>query len=777
MKNLRIFAALFLTFGSLLIAQPAFASEYQQAQADLAIAQQEVIDAEEALISASAEVVSASEDVAAAQADVDASAQGGTLVETFGTGQRTLDGPRYLVGQSTEVNNTDNHGYSYVSSLVNGTYASGGQIKAFFPTDTLYIKTRNTSTTYFSMVTGALNGSFTAMVKYTDGTLGEMFVPNGVSTETQADNYTMVVEHSAPEGKFIEGILIPAFEDYYALDNLTFVSETYDAGLVEILENKQAAYDEAVLTETLAQARYDLAVSEVARLTQLVIDLTPSLDAPSNLVVTLTEAGVDLTWDAPATNSSEVEVERYAIFWSTTNFTENGWAWAHDQPAISIPLDVLNSTGGLGNEFQFKIRADNDSQAVYSDWSNVVSLVVDAPAQDIWWTSQWDEGTEVTVVAEEGYVFETVQAWYGTPTNTCGLDVSSVLEELLVGESSATFNADNQLFTDPCPGWGKVLRFDATLALAPVDTVSESPTVSPSPEPSPSEPSAPVEPEPVQPAPSPAPAPAPLPTQIPSPEPTPEPEPVQPEPEPEPTPEPEPEPTPEPEPIVSEPEPTPEPEPSPTPETTEPPLVKEEPTPAPKPEPTATPAPEPTKESVPTPTPTPSPSQPAPSPTAEPKPETSPEPKPTPQEPVPSTPQEVTSDTPIENVIAVIENVVPTSLTEEQAQVLVSVALATFETAEPGSEEYEQALDLLLVAAQQDDIVLDESLAAVPLLGDVAGAAVEAFNAIGNAGADMSPQVREQSEKVVVASVIVANIAITATSAATSAAAVAARRP
>lgn len=137
----------------------------------------------------------------------------------------------------------------------------------------------------------------------------------------------------------------------------------------------------------------------------------------------------------------------------------------------------------------------------------------------------------------------------------------------------------------------------------------------------------------------------------------------------------------------------------------------------------------------------------------------------------------MTSDTPIENVIAVIENVVPTSLTEEQAQVLVSVALATFETAEPGSEEYEQALDLLLVAAQQDDIVLDESLAAVPLLGDVAGAAVEAFNAIGNAGADMSPQVREQSEKVVVASVIVANIAITATSAATSAAAVAARRP
>jgi hypothetical protein len=137
----------------------------------------------------------------------------------------------------------------------------------------------------------------------------------------------------------------------------------------------------------------------------------------------------------------------------------------------------------------------------------------------------------------------------------------------------------------------------------------------------------------------------------------------------------------------------------------------------------------------------------------------------------------VTLDTPIADVAAVIENVVPTSLTEEQAEVLVSVALATFETAEQGSEEYEAALDLLLVAAQQDDIVVDEELAAVPVIGAAAVAVTEAFNALGNAGADMSPEVREDSEKVVIASVIVANIAITATSAATSAAAVAARRP
>ncbi len=124
-----------------------------------------------------------------------------------------------------------------------------------------------------------------------------------------------------------------------------------------------------------------------------------------------------------------------------------------------------------------------------------------------------------------------------------------------------------------------------------------------------------------------------------------------------------------------------------------------------------------------------------------------------------------------------IANVEPTTLTETQVAELKEAALATFETAQPGSEEYEAALDALLIAAQADDIVLDEELAAIPLIGNVAGAAVEVFNALGNAGADMSPQVREQSEKVVIAAVIVGQVAMTATAAATSAAAAAARRP
>ena len=239
----------------------------------------------------------------------------------------------------------------------------------------------------------------------------------------------------------------------------------------------------------------------------------------------------------------------------------------------------------------------------------------------------------------------------------------------------------------------------------------------------------------------------------------PPPQPPTPEPSPEPTVEPTPEPTPEPSPEPTEPEPTPEPEPSPEPEPTDTP----EPTPTPEPEPS------PTEE-----------------PTSEPEP--SPEPEPTP-EPTPTDPSEPTQpeeqieleeEISSQNIVALVEELVkiePTQLTEAQAEAIKEAALEVFETAEKGSPEYEAALDALLVAAQQDDIVLDEALAAVPLLGDVAGAAIEVFNALGNAGADMSPQVREQSEKVVIAAVIVGQIAMTATTAATSAAAAAARRP
>jgi hypothetical protein len=391
--------------------------------------------------------------------------------------------------------------------------------------------------------------------------------------------------------------------------------------------------------------------------------IVPTIQPPTNVNVTINEDySVTVTWD-PAT-AVDTTVERYAIFFYAG---QQGWAVTSTETQVTITPETFESAGGLDVTYDFKVRADNDTETIYSAFSDPVAVEVPAEPQP-----------------------------------------------------------------EPSP----------------------SPTPTPSPSPTPTQP-----------------APAPV---VPSPEPQPTtPEPVAPTPTPEPTPEATPEPTPTPTPTPSEttePEPTPTTEPTPTPTST----PSTTPTPSQTPTPTTQPTPTPTPTSTPTPTPTTP--QPSPSPTSTPTPSPEPTKEPTPvTEPVVVQIQEPITAENITAVVAELTTIAPQQLTQEQQTLITEAALETFETAEQGSAEYEAALDALLVVAQADDIVVDEELAAVPVVGAAVVALADAFNALGNAGADMSPQVREQSEKVVIAAVIVGQVAMTATAAATTAAAAAAR--
>lgn len=96
------------------------------------------------------------------------------------------------------------------------------------------------------------------------------------------------------------------------------------------------------------------------------------------------------------------------------------------------------------------------------------------------------------------------------------------------------------------------------------------------------------------------------------------------------------------------------------------------------------------------------------------------------------------------------------------AEELTDIAMTTFETAEKDSEEYGAALVLLAIAAEADDPDLPEELAALPVVGAVAGQVLEVMNDLGNIGADIAPEQRERAEEIVVASVIAGNIAVSA---------------
>jgi hypothetical protein len=145
-----------------------------------------------------------------------------------------------------------------------------------------------------------------------------------------------------------------------------------------------------------------------------------------------------------------------------------------------------------------------------------------------------------------------------------------------------------------------------------------------------------------------------------------------------------------------------------------------------------------------------------------PTPEKTTEPTQKPEIPItPEVPEPVTP-TPTETTVANVASINPQELTTAQVEELKTEAIGILATSEQGSPEYEQALEALFVAAQADDIVVDETLAAVPLIGNAAVALTDAINFMGNVGADMSPKVREESKKIVVSAVVAVGAAVNA---------------
>jgi outer membrane biosynthesis protein TonB len=409
---------------------------------------------------------------------------------------------------------------------------------------------------------------------------------------------------------------------------------------------------------------------------------TPSLNAPTGLTATQLQDGtVQLAWDAPIATSTSVE--RYGVFFSIDNFS-TGWAVSSTTNSINISREVFQAAGGLDQTYQFRIRSDNDTEVIYSSFSDTASTLVASPLPPAPTVPEgaevYNEGSFVEIVAPEGKRIANASGYYGDPNNsTRGEDVSSILFELLAGETSVTVEVSNDTFqNDPAVGTPKVLILLIVYEDIPV-----------APQPSPgenagseSQPSTPTAPEP--------------------------------------------EPSLEPEPEVTTP-----PQPEETEQLEEPAIEPEEPVEEPspiEPEPIEPPIIEPEEESI-------------------------------------TSAEELPEELSTEELMQVdLEQIIATDLSEAQVEALIEAALETFETAEQGSAEYQQALEALFVAAQADDIVLDEALAAIPLLGDVLGGAIELVNFLGNAGADMSPQVREDSEKVVVTAIVAVQAALSAVS-------------
>jgi hypothetical protein len=447
----------------------------------------------------------------------------------------------------------------------------------------------------------------------------------------------------------------------------------------------------------------------------LVIQRT--LAAPSNLQGQLESGTAVVSWSAPVEGNTPVE--RYAIFWSYNNWA-GGWAIA------STTLNATINNIPFGQQVQIKVRADNDSLAVYSGWSN-----------------------EITLGAEP------------TPTPTPTPEPSP----------SPSETATPQVTPSPTPDTPTVTSSPTP---SPSSSATEPASPSPSATPEPSQPSSTPEPTPSS---SPTPIEQPQPVQPVQPEPTPLPTPspqdttpvVQPDPEPLPPVEPSPEPTPEPPTPVEEPTPEPELEPEPPidSEPVEPLPPVEEPQPPLDPEPiepveveedSAVPVDEVQEEPVP----------------VEPEPEsqsTEPSEPPVVDE-VETTPvtdemvDDLVADAQADGQLSSEERTeIATALVEAAAGEPITAAAMVEAGIEyedlPPEQPVELANGVVLIA----DVVAALELFSNPteLLGEIFSDPAQVFTALSNIGADMSPEVREKAEDTVIAAVLVSGVATQAT--------------
>ena len=112
-----------------------------------------------------------------------------------------------------------------------------------------------------------------------------------------------------------------------------------------------------------------------------------TIGAPRNLTVTDGSTATVLDWDAP--NTGNTQPERYAISFTTEG--QNGWGIATGNvgdsnalnTTITIDHSLLEGLMPSGTVWSFHIRSDNDTFALYSENSNVVTLKIGKTAEEI----------------------------------------------------------------------------------------------------------------------------------------------------------------------------------------------------------------------------------------------------------------------------------------------------------------------------------------------------------------------------------------------------------
>jgi hypothetical protein len=217
-----------------------------------------------------------------------------------------------------------------------------------------------------------------------------------------------------------------------------------------------------------------------------------SLGAPTDVVVTQTEEGIVIDWEA-STEDIGISPERYAVSWSVNG---SGWGVSTgnvgDENAlntqITLSLQQFQLTGGLDVEYTFTVRSDNDTQGIYSVATTGVSFYVSAPVPETT-TTEVPQTTTTTVPPVTTIPPTTIDS--GNDGGGAD-DTTPSNEEAPVDGTTPSSTPENEI-PESTPGG----ETEETPTETPVEPTPEEPVAE---EPIPEEPT-PVEPAPEEPTP------------------------------------------------------------------------------------------------------------------------------------------------------------------------------------------------------------------------------------------------------------------------------------
>ena len=96
------------------------------------------------------------------------------------------------------------------------------------------------------------------------------------------------------------------------------------------------------------------------------------VNIPTNVQISQGSDGdITLTWDAPIGGTTP---ERYAVMWTVDDV--HGWGVASYTNSITLDEEMFASTAGLNKVYKFRIRSDQDTLHLYSDYTSPVQDLV-----------------------------------------------------------------------------------------------------------------------------------------------------------------------------------------------------------------------------------------------------------------------------------------------------------------------------------------------------------------------------------------------------------------